>query len=123
MKRLALVLAVVGVLVLLAVSVVAAKPPAKCIVTVTGRWSNGVTDSCVLDAAGRCNVEEMFPKARAVAQQQSPRLAEALTGDAAACLTFTVLDIVDSCERVYTPELNTDPDGDSDGTTITVCRP
>ncbi|OGP65363.1 MAG: hypothetical protein A2170_05990 [Deltaproteobacteria bacterium RBG_13_53_10] len=37
------------------------------------------------------------------------------------CLTFTVTDVVVSLP--YKPEDNGDPEGDSDGTSITVCRP
>jgi len=37
------------------------------------------------------------------------------------CLTFTVYDI--SHDLLYEPSDNNDPEGDSDGTNITVCRP
>jgi hypothetical protein len=38
------------------------------------------------------------------------------------CLTFTVVDIAHAV-LMYQPENNFDPDGDSDGTRITSCRP
>lgn len=70
---------------------------------VTGVFSDGATEfNCTTDAAGRCFVE---------GYQWSLR-----------CLTFSVTD-VDYADFTYTPALNTDPDGDSDGTRITSCRP
>jgi serine protease len=38
------------------------------------------------------------------------------------CLTFTVTNVTHATLK-YDPTLNSDPDGDSDGTRITVCRP
>ncbi len=72
---------------------------------VTGVFSTGAVRSCTSSSgAGKCTVS--------------------LTGRSLsrASLTFTVTSITKS-GRTYTPSLNHDPDGDSDGTTITVPRP
>ena len=38
------------------------------------------------------------------------------------CLTFSVTNVAHATLK-YQPALNSDPDGDSNGTRITVCRP
>lgn len=72
-------------------------------VTVTGTWSVGGTSSCVTDAAGRCPVSKGFAK-----KQTS--------------MTFSVTGLTKS-GAVYTSNANHDPDGDSNGTSITVVKP
>jgi subtilisin family serine protease len=68
---------------------------------ISGVFSDGPTVfQCTTNAAGTCSV-------------QGWQIWEN-------CLTFTVMDISATLE--YWPEYNTDPDGDSDGTSITVCR-
>lgn len=73
---------------------------------VAGQWSAGTqaAASCVTDAAGCCAVvqSELGCRIRSV--------------------TFTVEDVTDS-SLTYEPTANTDPDGDSDGTAITIPRP
>jgi len=58
--------------------------------------------TCTTGESGTCSVIRRYP----------PRFR---------CLPFTVVDITHGTLS-YTPEENHDPDGDSDGTTITVCR-
>ena len=72
--------------------------------TVTGSWSRGGkgTQKCVTDAAGRCGVY------RTLANLQSS--------------TVWTVGAVSHPPLVYDPGANTDPDGDSDGTRITVRR-
>jgi uncharacterized protein len=74
--------------------------------SVTGAWSGAKVSgsgSCTTDANGRCTVSKNNIKL-------------ATTG-----VTFTVSSVTGSgC--VYTAEANHDPDGDSDGTTITVLQ-
>jgi hypothetical protein len=73
--------------------------------TVAGMWAGGTgATSCVTDGAGQCTVTS----------DEQGRQTEALE--------FTVTD-VGAGGVVYDPAANTDPDGDSDGTTITVLRP
>jgi PKD repeat protein len=71
--------------------------------TVYGRFSDRpLLFQCTTDSSGTCNV-----------------VAYLWTLD---CLTFTVSDVVHS-SLTYQPGDNWDPDGDSDGTSITACRP
>jgi hypothetical protein len=73
--------------------------------TVSGTWLGGTgATSCVTDAAGQCTV----------GSDGQDRHVETLD--------FTVTD-VSSAGLQYDPASNSDSDGDSDGTTITVLRP
>lgn len=72
--------------------------------TVTGTWSNvrnGIR-SCTTDASGTCNISESFRTATSSA-------------------TFTINTVTHST-TTYNPAANHDPDGDSDGTSITVIQ-
>ena len=64
--------------------------------TVSGKWSNGGSASCVTDGSGRCDVSKT-------------------TKDAT--MTFSVIDLTGSA-MTYAAAANHDPDGDSDGTSI-----
>jgi PKD repeat protein len=70
-------------------------------VTVSGTWSDGASGSCVTDGDGRCSTAR-------------------ITKDAS--LTFTVysLSLSNGDEDTYYAGANHDPDGDSDGTSITI---
>jgi thermitase len=72
-------------------------------VTVTGTWSGGGTASasCLTPAGGTCSVSRQVRRN-------------------VAAVTFTVTGLGGA---PYTPAANHDPDGDSNGTTITVARP
>lgn len=72
-------------------------------VTVTGTWSSGGAGSCVTDAAGRCSVTKNFVK-----KQTS--------------MTFTVTGLSKS-GYTYSAGSNHDPDGDSNGTSVTITKP
>jgi serine protease AprX len=72
-------------------------------VTVAGTWSVGGTGSCVTDATGRCNVTKNFVK-----KQTS--------------MTFNVTSLTKS-GYAYVAGSNHDPDGDSNGTSITITKP
>jgi hypothetical protein len=74
--------------------------------TVSGSWSGGATgsNSCVVDASAQCEIAKTKLK------------------DSIANVTFTIDDIVSSTVT-YEPAGNHDPDGDSDGTTITIAQP
>jgi PKD repeat protein len=78
-------------------------------VTVNGDWSagdgNGRTRSCTTDTSGRCSVT-------------SGRLSRSVN----ASVTFSVTSLT-AAGATYYPSENHDPDGDSDGTRITVPRP
>ncbi|MGD8968601.1 MAG: hypothetical protein PVI07_13915, partial [Anaerolineae bacterium] len=71
-------------------------------VAVNGIWSSGTADACGTDANGTCVVtsgdldKDTYPE-----------------------VTFTVSSVTDP-PLSYDPSANTDPDGDSDGTQITV---
>jgi PKD repeat protein len=67
-------------------------------VTVSGTWSDGASGSCVTDGDGRCSTAR-------------------ITKDAS--LTFTVGSLSRG-QDTYDANLNSDPDGDSDGTSITI---
>lgn len=73
--------------------------------SVTGAWSDGYagTASCTTDAAGQCSVSTGAMKS-------------------ASPVTFTVTG-VSRDGLTYEPGSNHDPDGDSDGTTVSVNRP
>ncbi len=74
--------------------------------TVAGAWSGGYTASvtCVTNTVGQCSVS-------------TPTLRKT-----ASSVTFTVTNITHAT-LTYLPAANTDPDGDSTGTAITVTRP
>jgi hypothetical protein len=74
--------------------------------TVSGSWSGGITGeaSCVTVSNGRCSIGLTNLKTNMTS------------------VTFTINDITAS-SAVYDPAANHDPDGDSDGTTITVFMP
>jgi hypothetical protein len=70
---------------------------------VSGSWSNGGTASCTTDSSGQCSVSQNgIPKR---------------TGS----VTLMVTDVTDTL--TYDSAYNHDPDGDSDGTSITVYKP
>jgi hypothetical protein len=72
--------------------------------TVSGSWSDGATGgaSCTTDGTGQCTLTKSNLKGNVTS------------------ITFTVTDV--SASGAYNPADNTDPDGDSDGTTVVVCR-
>ena len=71
---------------------------------VNAAWSGGSTASCTTNASGRCAVSRTgIPKS---------------TGN----VSFTVTNVVLGT-FVYKPASNHDPDGDSNGTTISVAKP
>jgi hypothetical protein len=76
------------------------------VATVGGEWSDGASgsDSCETDDLGQCTVTKNNIKGN-----QST-------------VTFTVTDVTE-ISHVYQPGANHDPDGDSDGTRITVLQP
>jgi len=75
-------------------------------ITVTGNWSGGTTgtSSCVTNASGQCNVTSSSMNSKK------------------ASVTFTVSSLTGS-GYTYNSGANHDPDGDSDGTSITVLKP
>lgn len=75
-------------------------------VTVSGTWSGGFTgtDSCVTDATGKCSISTGNVSTRK------------------ASVTFTV-NSLSGTGFTYTASANHDPDGDSNGTAITVTKP
>ncbi len=73
--------------------------------TVSGSWSVGGGGSCTTDAAGQCNVTKNNIK------------------DREASATFTVAEVTRHAGDVYDSGANHDPDGDSDGTSITILNP
>jgi subtilisin family serine protease len=74
---------------------------------ITGTWSNGAsgTATCTTNSSGACTV-------------QKTKLSKATV----ATVTFTVTSVT-VAGSTYTAAANHDPDGDSNGTTITVFRP
>jgi hypothetical protein len=74
--------------------------------SVTGTWSDGVTgpDTCLTDESGVCSFTSSNIK-----------------GDVGSA-TFTVNEVSYS-SGLYDPGANHDPDGDSDGSSITVLKP
>jgi len=72
--------------------------------TVSGSWSNGTTGSCTTSGSGPCTVSQLgLPKR---------------TGS----VTFTVASVTHAT-LTYKSADNHDPDGDSNGTSVTVSRP
>jgi hypothetical protein len=71
---------------------------------VTGRWSTGVTGSCTTAGAGTCLI------------------GSGTIGRSVKAATFTVTSVT-SGPAVYDSSANHDPDGDSNGTSITIARP
>ncbi len=71
--------------------------------TVDGSWDIAGTDSCVTDGTGTCTVT-----LNDLTRRESP-------------VEFTVTNVTGTL--TYNPADNTDPDGDSDGTTISITRP
>jgi hypothetical protein len=72
--------------------------------TVTGGWSIGGTSSCTTDGSGQCHVDRWA----------IPRRTQSVL--------FTVLSVTKPV-FLYGSTDNHDPDGDSNGTSITVNRP
>ncbi len=72
---------------------------------VTGTWSNGGTASCTTNSSGTCTVQKTK-----------------LSLSGVASVTFTVTSVTRS-GGTYVPGSNHDPDGESNGTAITVNRP
>jgi len=71
---------------------------------VGGAWSSGGTSSCMTSGSGQCNVTRTgIPKNTA-------------------STTFTVVNVTHATLN-YSPVDNRDPDGDSNGTTVTVNKP
>jgi len=70
---------------------------------VTGTWTGNTTESCTTGATGRCSVTKRFPSSRASA-------------------VFTVT-MMQASGYAYRSAANHDPDGNSNGTKITVPRP
>lgn len=74
--------------------------------SVTGTWGNGDTTGCTTDTVGACQVELSGITKRT------------------AFVDFSVTNVTLGDTAVtYAPSQNTDPDGDSDGTTIRVVKP
>jgi hypothetical protein len=71
---------------------------------VTGAWSDGPAGACTTNVNGRC----------AVSRSGVPPTTTSLT--------FTVAGVAHA-RLTYSPADNQDPDGDSDGTSITVAMP
>jgi len=74
--------------------------------TVTGAWSGGVSgsSSCTTDATGRCNVTKTNIKGTI------------------GSVIFTISNVTKD-SSAYQPAVNHDPDGDSNGTKITILKP
>jgi len=71
--------------------------------TVSGSWSNGGTGSCTTSGSGQCAVSKSIAKSTS-------------------SVTFTVVSVTHPTMTYNAPE-NHDPDGDSNGTVITLSRP
>ncbi|MEO8639149.1 MAG: S8 family serine peptidase [Chloroflexota bacterium] len=72
--------------------------------SVTGRWSNGGTVTCVTDGSGVCTVSKSGIRKNV------------------GSVTFTVISVT-GANLSYVSSANHDPDGDSNGTSITVLKP
>lgn len=74
--------------------------------TVNGSWSSGATGSgsCVTNGSGQCSITKSNLKGNV------------------SSVTFTVTNVT-AAGSTYTPGANHDPDGDSNGTTITLTQP
>ncbi len=70
--------------------------------TVSGSWRRGGPGSCVTTATGRCDIT--------------------LSGIKVSAEQF-VVSVITHATLSYSPSANTDPDGDSDGTSITIQEP
>ena len=71
--------------------------------TVSGSWNNGASGSCTTNTSGQCGVSRSgIPKTTST-------------------VSFTVMDVA-RATFMYKPADNHDPDGDSNGTTVTVTR-
>jgi hypothetical protein len=75
-------------------------------ITVTGNWSGGTTGtaSCTTNASGQCSVTS--------ANMSSKK----------ASVAFTVTNLSGGSGYTYNSSSNHDPDGDSNGTSITIVR-
>jgi hypothetical protein len=72
---------------------------------VNGEWSSGATGACKTDSSGQC----AFPPQSFAKKDYSS-------------VTFAVTQISHG-SLSYAPDDNRDPDGDNDGTAITIMRP
>ena len=70
---------------------------------VRGKWPNGTTASCTTNASGVCTIKRNLAKTKV-------------------SIVFTVTSVTSSAGS-YRAADNTDPDGDSNGTKITLHRP
>ena len=70
---------------------------------VTGKWPNGTTSTCTTNASGLCRIGRKLAKSKL-------------------SIVFTVTKVV-SAVGAYKPADNHDPDGDSNGTKITLIEP
>ena len=73
--------------------------------TVNGSWDVGGGGSCTTDASGQCSV-----------------IKNNIKGNEASA-TFTVTDVTRNAGDTYDSGANHDPDGDSNGTSITILQP
>ena len=75
-------------------------------VTVSGNWSSGGGGSCTTNTSGQCTIARKNLKSNV------------------GSITFAVSDIADAASTYsYDATDNHDPEGDSDGSAITVSRP
>ena len=72
-------------------------------VTVSASWDGGPVVTCVTNSTGTCSESRRF-------------------SNAIASTTFSIVGLSKS-GMTYAPGSNGDPDGDSDGTSITVLKP
>ena len=70
---------------------------------VTGKWPNGTTGTCTTNASGHCKIGRKLAKSKL-------------------SIVFTVTKVT-SAAGAYKPADNHDPDGDSNGTKITLFKP
>ena len=70
---------------------------------VTGKWPNGTTGTCTTSASGRCKIGRKLARSKL-------------------SIVFTVTKVT-SAVGAYKPADNHDPDGDSNGTKITLVKP
>ncbi len=70
---------------------------------VTGKWPNGTTGTCTTNTSGLCRIGRKLAKSKL-------------------SIVFTVTKVA-SAVGAYTPTANHDPDGDSNGTRITLVKP
>ena len=76
-------------------------------VTVSGSWSGGTggTSTCITNTSGQCSVTSSSMNTKK------------------SSVTFTITGLAGSTGTIYDPAANHDPDGDSNGTSITVSAP